>query len=70
MKQPLSQYTSDQETKIEYGHSYHAYSTQEVAERLECHLDIHRQLYNYVRWDYENSPEDDKSVRCSSAATA
>ena len=23
-------------------------------------LDVHRQLYNHVRWDYENSPEDDK----------
>ena len=28
--------------------------------RLEHHLDVHRQLYNHVRWDYENSPEDDK----------
>jgi len=45
---------------MEYSHRYHAYPTQEVAERLEHHLDVHRQLYNHVRWDYENSPEDDK----------
>ena len=45
---------------MEYSHRYHAYPTQEVAERLEYDLNIHRQLYNHVRWDYENSPEDDK----------
>jgi putative transposase len=45
---------------MDYSHRYHAYPTEEVAERLEHHLDLHRQLYNHVRWDYENSPEDDK----------
>ncbi|QLG48531.1 RNA-guided endonuclease InsQ/TnpB family protein [Natrinema halophilum] len=45
---------------MDYSHRYHAYPTQEVAERLEHHLDVHRQLYNHVRWDYEDSPEDDK----------
>ena len=45
---------------MEYSHRYHAYPTQEVAEELEYHLNVHRQLYNHVRWDYENSPEDDK----------
>jgi putative transposase len=45
---------------MEYSHRYRAYLTQEVAERLEHHLNVHRQLYNHVRWDYENSPEDDK----------
>ena len=45
---------------MEYSHRYRAYSTQEVAERLEHHLDVHRQLYNHVRWDYEKAPEDDK----------
>lgn len=45
---------------MEYSHRYRAYPTQEVAERLEHHLDIHRQLYNHVCWDYENSPGDDK----------
>ncbi|WP_092664691.1 RNA-guided endonuclease InsQ/TnpB family protein [Halorientalis persicus] len=45
---------------MEYSHRYHAYPTQEVAERLDHHLDVHRQLYNHVRWDYENSSEDDK----------
>jgi len=45
---------------MEHSHRYHTYPTQEVAEGLEHHLNIHRQLYNHVRWDYENSPEDDK----------
>jgi putative transposase len=45
---------------MEHSHRYHAYPTQEVAEGLEHHLDVHRQLYNHVRWDYTNSPEDDK----------
>jgi len=45
---------------MEHSHRYHAYPTQEVAERLEYHLDVHRQLYNHVRWDYTTSPEDDK----------
>ncbi|MFC7231415.1 RNA-guided endonuclease InsQ/TnpB family protein [Saliphagus sp. GCM10025308] len=45
---------------MEYSHRYHAYPTQEVAERLERHLTIHRQLYNHVRWDYEHSPGSDK----------
>ncbi|KKF39972.1 transposase [Halorubrum saccharovorum] len=45
---------------MEYSHRYHAYPTQEVAADLEYHLDVHRQLYNHVRWDYTNSPEDDK----------
>nr|WP_101294169.1 helix-turn-helix domain-containing protein [Halegenticoccus soli] len=37
---------------MEDSHRYHAYPTQEVAERLEHQLDVHRQLYNHVRWDY------------------
>ncbi|WP_128904901.1 RNA-guided endonuclease InsQ/TnpB family protein [Halorubrum amylolyticum] len=45
---------------MEHSYRYHAYPTQGVAERLEHHLNVHRQLYNHVRWDYENSPEDDK----------
>ena len=45
---------------MEHSHRYHAYPTQEVAGRLEHHLDVHRQLYNHVRWDYTNSPDDDK----------
>jgi putative transposase len=43
-----------------YSHRYRAYPTQEVADRLEHHLDVHRQLYNHVHWDYENSLADDK----------
>ncbi|MFB6234982.1 MAG: RNA-guided endonuclease InsQ/TnpB family protein [Halopenitus sp.] len=45
---------------MEYSHRYHALPTQEVAEGLEHQLDVHRQLYNHVRWDYENSQEDEK----------
>ncbi|ACV12841.1 transposase, IS605 OrfB family [Halorhabdus utahensis DSM 12940] len=45
---------------MEYSYRYQAYPTQAVAERLEHHLDVHRQLYNHVRWDYENRPADDK----------
>jgi len=45
---------------MEYSHRYRAYPTGEVAERLEHHLDVHRQLYNHVRWHYEQAPEDDK----------
>ncbi|WP_306052467.1 RNA-guided endonuclease InsQ/TnpB family protein [Natronococcus wangiae] len=45
---------------MEHSHRYQAYPTQEVAEGLEYHLNVHRQLYNHIRWDYENSPEDDK----------
>ncbi|WP_276298868.1 RNA-guided endonuclease InsQ/TnpB family protein [Halorussus lipolyticus] len=45
---------------MEYSHRYYAYPSGEVAERLKHQLDAHRQLYNHVRWDYENSPEDDK----------
>jgi len=44
---------------MEYSHRYQASPTQEVAAELEHHLNVHRQLYNHVRWDYENSPEDD-----------
>jgi putative transposase len=45
---------------MEYSHHYRAYPIQEVAAELEHHLDVHRQLYNHARSDYENSPEDDK----------
>ncbi|SDG18801.1 putative transposase [Halorubrum xinjiangense] len=45
---------------MEHSHRYHAYPTQEVAAGLELHLDVHRQLYNHVRWDYEQAPEDNK----------
>ncbi len=57
---PLSEYIANHETAMEHSHRYQASPTDEVAERLEHHLDVHRQLYNHVRWDYENSPTDDK----------
>ncbi|WP_255150087.1 RNA-guided endonuclease InsQ/TnpB family protein [Halorarius halobius] len=39
---------------MDYSHRYHAYPTQAVAERLEHHIDVHRQAYNYTRYEYEN----------------
>jgi putative transposase len=43
---------------MEYSHRYHAYPTQEVAERLEYHIDVHRQAYNYTRYEYEHVDAD------------
>ena len=57
---PLRRHIRNQETAMEYSHRYQACPTQEIAERLEHHLNVHRQLYNHVRWDYEQAPEDDK----------
>ena len=37
---------------------YHAYPTREVAEELEYHIDVHRQAYNYTRYEYENVDAD------------
>jgi putative transposase len=56
----INEHIANQEIAMEHSHRYHAYPTREVAERLEHHLNVHRQLYNHVRWDYTNSPEDDK----------
>ncbi|GAA0547578.1 transposase [Halorubrum ejinorense] len=44
---------------MEYSHRYHAYPTQEVAERLDYHIDVHRQAYNYTLYEYENVDADD-----------
>ncbi|MCU4753370.1 transposase [Halobacteria archaeon AArc-curdl1] len=43
---------------MDYSHRYVAYPTQPVAERLEHHIDIHRQAYNYTRYEYENVDAD------------
>jgi putative transposase len=43
---------------MEYSHRYHAYPTQAVAERLEYHIDVHRQAYNYTRYEYEHVDAD------------
>ena len=43
---------------MEYSHRYPAYPTQEVAGELERHIDIHRQAYNYTRYEYENVDAD------------
>ena len=44
---------------MEYSHRYHADPTQEVAERLDYHIDVHRQAYNYTLYEYENVDADD-----------
>jgi putative transposase len=43
---------------MEYSHRYPAYPTQEVAERLQHHIDVHRQAYNYTLYEYENVDAD------------
>jgi putative transposase len=43
---------------MEYSHRYPANPTQEVAAELERHIDIHRQAYNYTRYEYENVDAD------------
>ncbi|NHX38718.1 MULTISPECIES: RNA-guided endonuclease TnpB family protein [Haloarcula] len=45
---------------MEHSYRYRAYPTEGVADELEHQVDIHRQLYNHVRWDYTNSPVDAK----------
>ena len=45
---------------MEHSHRYRAYPSDDVAAAAEHHIDVHRQLYNHVRWDYTNSPDDDK----------
>jgi len=44
---------------MEYSHRYHAYPTQEVADQLDYHIDVHRQAYNYTLYEYENTDADD-----------
>ena len=45
---------------MEYSHRYHAYPTQEVAERLEYHIDVHRQACNDTLSEYENVDADNR----------
>ena len=45
---------------MEHSHRYRAYPSDEGAMAAEHHIDVHRQLYNHVKRDYTNSPEDDK----------
>ncbi|ELY93451.1 transposase, IS605 OrfB family protein [Natrialba hulunbeirensis JCM 10989] len=44
---------------MEYSHRYLTYPTQQVAAELERHIDIHRQAYNYTRYEYEHVDADD-----------
>ncbi|MDL0138883.1 transposase [Halobacterium salinarum] len=44
---------------MEYSQRYPAYPTQAVAARLEYHIDIHRQAYNYTLYEYENVDAED-----------
>ena len=44
-----------------YAYRYRAYPDWTgVTADAERHIDIHRQLYNHVKHDYEHSPDDDK----------
>ncbi|MFA9517405.1 RNA-guided endonuclease InsQ/TnpB family protein [Halopenitus sp. H-Gu1] len=47
---------------MEYSHRYHAYPTQEVAERLDSHIDVHRQAYNHTRYEYSHLREDTDTI--------
>jgi len=44
---------------MKYSHRYPAYPTQQVAAELEYHIDVHRQAYNYTRYEYEHVDADD-----------
>ncbi|ELY77039.1 RNA-guided endonuclease InsQ/TnpB family protein [Natrinema pallidum] len=44
---------------MEYSHRYRAYPTQKVAEAVEHHIDIHRQAYNFTRYEYTNHNDAD-----------
>ncbi|WP_128223720.1 RNA-guided endonuclease InsQ/TnpB family protein [Halobacteriaceae archaeon SHR40] len=44
---------------MEYSYYYPAYPTQQVAAKLDSHIDIHRQAYNYALYEYENVDADD-----------
>ena len=43
---------------MEYSHRYPAYPTQQVAERLDYHIDVHRQAYNHTRYEYTHVDAD------------
>ena len=43
---------------MEYSHRYRAYPTQAVAGALDHHINVHRQAYNYTRYEYENVDAD------------
>jgi len=47
---------------MEYSHRYSAYPTREVAATLRRHINIHRQAYNYTRYEYENCSDDVDSI--------
>ena len=43
---------------MEYSHRYPAYLTQELAAELDYHIDVHRQAYNYARYEYTHVDAD------------
>ncbi len=47
---------------MKYGHRLPANPAQEVAAELEQHIGIHRQAYNYTRYEYNNVDDDIRSV--------
>ncbi|MFD1589355.1 RNA-guided endonuclease InsQ/TnpB family protein [Halorientalis brevis] len=47
---------------MEYTHRYCAHPNNEVAVELRRHIDIHRQAYNYTRYEYETLPSDTDTI--------
>ncbi|KTG28194.1 RNA-guided endonuclease InsQ/TnpB family protein [Haloferax profundi] len=43
---------------MEYSHRYRAYPTQAVGAELEYHINVHRQAYNYTRYEYTHVDAD------------
>ena len=47
---------------MEYSHRYRAHPTQEVAAELHRHINIHRQAYNFTRYEYTTRPDDSDTI--------
>ena len=47
---------------MEYSHRYRACPTQAIASDLQRHIDIHRQAYNYTRYEYTRLREDADNI--------
>jgi putative transposase len=45
---------------MDYTHRYRAYPSDQLAEALNYHLDIHRQAYNHTRYEYNNKRNQSK----------
>jgi putative transposase len=47
---------------MEYTHRYRAHPNSDVAAELERHINIHRQAYNYTRYEYTDLPDDTDTI--------